>query len=390
MAGKVIFYHGLPGSGKSTARDKYVAEHPDETVIVINRDDLRTQLFGEKYHSKNPDKKSEQQVTAIQGEMFRKALAAGYTVIDDNTNLNTRFMKRTFDEAVKYGAEIEQEYFDIPVEECKRRNKKRGEEGGRFVPPFVIDQMASRAYDDEGHLKRFIYSKHGMSSVSMHTPEAKRFAELNERLAEENPIQGKATVIVDCDGTLANNVHFSEYYLNNPDRAGERDFDSFYRSIKDTQVNEAVRDLANSMRDNDGLNIIVVTGRDNGHPDELVSFIEGSGLKASRIIPKFHGDMRPDYEFKKEVLKDLKKEGLIPVHAIDDRDVSVRMFEGEGIMVSRIYPPKVDLVAGADVPPEALPAPEINTVYGSGFCIRCGSKLKQGNIGKRCAQKANI
>ena len=389
MGGKLILYHGLPGSGKSTHSEQYIREHPNEKVVILNRDSIREALFSASYHSSAPDPKSEAKVTAVQKEMFNRAVKEGATIIDDNTNLNPRFLRRTMDDAKARGLEIEQVYFDIPVEEAQRRNEKRRDEGGRYVPPEVIQQMSNRAYDEGGHLKRFIYSKHGISSISLHSHGAEKFREYNERLAQENPMRGKAVVILDCDGTLVNNAHLSKYYLNNKAHRGKR-FDEFYRSIKDGEVNGKVRDLANAMRDNDNLNIVLVTGRDDDHPEELIGFLERSGVNLSRVIPKYHGDQRPDYEFKASVIRELREEGLIPVHAIDDRDNSVKAFEDEGIMVSRVIPPTITLTPGATDPPPAGAEPEINTVYGSGYCIRCGSKLKAGNIGKRCAQKANI
>lgn len=387
--GKLILLHGLPGSGKSTFSEKYIQDHKNEDIVIVNRDTIRENLFGASYHDKAPDKKSESQVSQVQDKMLRDALRSGKTVIDDNTNLNTRFMKNTTNVAEEYGATIEQQYFNISVDECKKRNKERGKKGGRFVPEHVIDRMAQDAYDSDGNIKEFIISKNGVFAVSNNTPGQKIVKEFNDKMQERYPIQGKAVVLVDCDGTLANNQHHAEYYLSNPNNK-KKDFPGFYKGIVDAPVNESVRDLANNMRDNDNVNIVLLTGRDDSYARELLQFVEKSGLKVSRVINKRRGDFRPDNEFKAEVINKLKDEGLIVVHALDDRESSIRTMESNGIMVSRVDRPDFTINAGDKTPPQPAPEPKINTIYGSGYCIRCGSKLKSGNIGKRCAEKANL
>lgn len=390
MSSKYIILHGLPGSGKSTITDQYIKEHPSETVVINNRDSIRSKLFGEDYHKRNPDKKSEQQVTIVQNKIVEDALSKGYTVIDDNTNLNPRFLRSTVQQAQRFGAEIQQISVDVPIEECKRRNRKRASEGGRFVPEAVIDSMASHAYDEDGKMKDFIISKNGSVSVIPKTTTGmKTLEKYNEKLEKNNPFNGKAVVLVDCDGTLINNAHQAAFYLNNPNRK-KKDFNGFYKSVETAPVNEEVRDLANSMRDNDGVNIMLLTGRDDSHVNSLISFLDRSGVNASRLVMKRAGDMRPDGEFKKEAIDNLKKEGLIPVAAIDDRDSSIKTMEELGIRVSKVDNPSVVISPEATEPPAPTAPPRVNTVYGTGTCMRCGSKLKEGNLGKRCATKMNI
>lgn len=383
MPGKLVMTVGLPGSGKSTWALKEIEKDPQNSVS-INRDDIRTELFGEAYHRGKFPAKSEDQVTQAHQKLLRSALAAGKTAYVHDTNLNPRFARTLFTLAQNYGAETHVEYFNVPVDECKRRNKQRAAGGGRDVPDFVIDRMADNAYDNEGNLKEYVVGTNGNAfMVPKTTPGMRLIQALNEKLEKQNPINSKAVVLVDVDGTLAANQHEANRAFGRPGE--KKDFPYFFRSIKDSKVNEAVRDLANRMRDEDGLTLMVLTGREDGYAKELVSFIERSGLKASRVIAKRAGDFRPDSDFKREQLYKLEDEGLIPVHSIDDRERSVRIYEEAGILVSRVEEHHPTDPATA---PKDYPEPKVNTIYGSGACIRCGQILKNGkNIGPKCATK---
>ena len=384
MAGKLIIFHGLPGSGKSTMAEKMAKSDPANTVL-LNRDDMRTELFTPAYHKRNPDRKSEAEVSRRLKELLETSLQQGKTVIDDNTNLNPKYLDGNASSARKFGAEIEQIYVDVPVEECKKRNKKRGASGGREVPEHVIDRMAEAGYGRDGHIKDFIIHGDGrVSAVEKTTPGMKKLARFNQELEIKNPIMGSAIVLVDVDGTLAMNHHEANRAFG---RANvKKDFDYFFRSIKDSQVNPDVVALANRMRANDGLNIVVLTGREDTYADELTSFLRRSGLNLSRVIAKREGDYRPDNLFKKEQLDRLRTQGFALVHSIDDRERSVRIYESEGIMVSRV---EEHHPVDPSVAPKNYPTPKVSTIYGSGYCIRCGKPLKDKskNIGPTCAKK---
>lgn len=384
MGGKIVFSHGLPGSGKSTIAEKMVAEDP-QNRLRANRDDIRTALFGESYHSKTPDKKSENKVTHVQKEIIKKALREGKTVIVDDTNLSAGRLKPLVQLAKEYKAEIDQYHVDVPVEECIRRNNLRGDQGGRRVPDFVIERMAEGAYTD-GKLNDFIIGSNGdVHSVPQVTEGSKKVDEFNTVLSSRHPFQGKAIVMLDMDGTLFNNERDSVRFLNNPNK--DRNFEGFYKSIVDAPVNNKVRDLVNSMRTNDNLTIIAVTGRSDDFADYLIKALDKSGAKVSGLYMKREGDNRPSSDHKRDILKKFAEQGLIVTHAIDDRKKDLDMFREAGIMTTVVTPVNVNRNDIKD----SYPDPDVNTVYGSGFCIRCGSKLKNGgNIGKVCATKQNI
>lgn len=378
MVGKLIITHGLPGSGKTTLAMKII-QKDSQNIVRANRDTIREQLFGVEYHSKTPDKKSEQHVSNIQEEIIKKGLREGKTVIVDDTNLNKGRIQKLFNLSKIYNVEIEQIHCDVPIDECKRRNKKRASEGGREVPEFVIDNMAKNTYDEEGHLKDFILSKNGVFIVSKNTPGRKIVDNFNKELENKNPSQGKAIFVVDMDGTLFNNHKDSVKHLHNREK---RDYKGFYESIEKAPVNKKVLNLINNLYDKDNITIFAITGRSDDYAQNLINALNKSGAKISKLIMKREGDMRPSSEHKKDTVQELQKQGYIITGAIDDREQDIRMFQELGIMTSIVAIPETH--NGID-----YEEPDINTIYGSGYCIRCGSKLKDPNknIGDHCRTK---
>lgn len=394
MNATLVITHGLPGSGKTTMAMEKLQEDP-QNVIRANRDDIREKLFGASYHSKTPDKKSEQQVSQVQQEIIKQGLRENKTVIVDDTNLNTRRIKPLLDMAKKYNAKIEQIHANVPIEECKRRNKKRGDAGGRRVPEFVIDQMAENAYSKDGQLKEFVIAKNGnVFAVDRVTPGMKKIDFFNTAASAKNPIQGKGVVFLDMDGTLFNNEIDSARYLSQPGQ--KKDFHNFYVGIKKAPVNQAVLQLANNLRKNDGLNIFAVTGRSDDYADALIDALSRSNVidalsrsnvNVSQLIMKREGDFRPSSEHKEDTVRKVREQGLAVVYAIDDRDQDLQMFNRLDVPTAYVNKPVIDPLNI----PDSVPEPTVNTVYGSGYCIRCGSYLKNGgNIGKVCATKVNL
>lgn len=168
MAGRLILTVGLPGSGKSTWAKAEEAKDP-ENAIRVNRDDIRERLYGAEYHNSAPDPLKEKKVSQVREEEISRALKEGKTVIADDTNLNPRFIGASERIAKANGASMEQKLFDVPPEECLRRNKARGAAGGREVPESVIKAMAARAYKN-GHLMGLEKDSNGrwkMAEVNM-------------------------------------------------------------------------------------------------------------------------------------------------------------------------------------------------------------------------------
>lgn len=133
---------GLPGSGKSTYAKKFIA---DKNVEYLSSDSLRA-VYG-----KGED---DQTVTPIVfGHIKRKVdefLKDGKNVMVDATSVNRRERSDYINSAKKYGAKVVALVFKMDRQGLIDRNKKRGEEGGRVVPDWVIDKMLNK-FEEPDH-----------------------------------------------------------------------------------------------------------------------------------------------------------------------------------------------------------------------------------------------
>lgn len=374
--------HGLPGSGKSTLAMEILKKNPN--TVRINRDDIRTALFGEEYHSGKFPNKCERQAQNVETQLIREALRKKQNVVVDNTNLSVRALQPLVDFARAYKYDLKQIPVDVPVEECKRRNHKRAMEGGREVPESAIDRMASRAYDDNGHIKDFIIGKNGIFIVPKETEGMKIIEKYNRSLQKENPIKDKSVVLLDFDGTLVNNAEMSDKFFGNKDK--KLDFGGYYQASNDAPFNKSVQTLVRDLRA-DNLNIFLLTARPDNYAKLTIEKLQQASIPVSRLIMKRDGDFRSDLEFKKEAFQKLQEEQYAVVHAIEDRKKIISLWNQLGVLTSNVdehipHPFKEE---------NSYSEPRLNTFFGSGYCIRCGKPLKNGgNIGDICRKKISL
>ena len=127
---------GLPGSGKSTYAKEFIK---GKDIEYLSSDELRA-VYG-----KGED---DQTVTPIVfGHIKRKVdefLKDGKNVLVDATSVNRKERSDYINTAKKYGAKVVALVFKMDRQGLIDRNKKRGEQGGRVVPDFVIDKMLAK------------------------------------------------------------------------------------------------------------------------------------------------------------------------------------------------------------------------------------------------------
>jgi predicted kinase len=119
---------GLPGSGKTTwAMQRVVAG--DGEVKRVNKDELRAMIDGGRWSPAN-----ERLVVEIRNLIVRSALRAGCSVIVDDTNLAPQHERALRAIAAKAGVDFAIEDFtDVPLEECIRRDRVRAKRVGEDV-----------------------------------------------------------------------------------------------------------------------------------------------------------------------------------------------------------------------------------------------------------------
>src|SRR6185312_10269829 len=125
----IIVLVGLPGSGKSTYAGKLGA-------TALASDEIR-RLLSDDATNQNIHRR----VFAILRRLLkhRIELRRPVTYIDA-TNLTPHERRAYIKMADLYDCEIEAIFFDVPVEECQRRNRERH----RVVPDEAIAEMAQR------------------------------------------------------------------------------------------------------------------------------------------------------------------------------------------------------------------------------------------------------
>ena len=127
---------GLPGSGKSTYAKEFIK---GKEIEYLSSDSLRA-VFG----------KSEEDQTVtplVFGHIKRKVdefLKDGKNVMVDATSVNRNERSDYINTAKKYGAKVVAIVFKMDRQGLIDRNKKRGEQGGRVVPDWVIDKMLGK------------------------------------------------------------------------------------------------------------------------------------------------------------------------------------------------------------------------------------------------------
>lgn len=148
MNQKVIIYKGLPGSGKTTAARKVQEDNPGQYVRV-NKDDLRAMMFNGKHSWAR-----EHVVKNVRDTIINEALHSGYSVIVDDTNLNPDHPERIKNlvNKINYfrGSEIsvkeDTSFLSVPLEECIKRDLKRGEKVGEKV---IVGMWNKYLWDEE-------------------------------------------------------------------------------------------------------------------------------------------------------------------------------------------------------------------------------------------------
>ncbi len=125
---RIVLLVGLPGSGKSTwAKDK---------PGVLSSDALRELL------ADDPDNQTiHALVFRVLRDLLKHRLELKRPVTYvDATNLTAYERRPYFKLAQAFDCTIEAVFFDVPVDDCIRRNRQRG----RAVPDEVIRKMAAR------------------------------------------------------------------------------------------------------------------------------------------------------------------------------------------------------------------------------------------------------
>lgn len=150
---KYLVLRGCPGSGKSTYAKTLSG------YIRINRDDLRRTLCkSDKYPGYIEGNKTEETVTKHIEILIENLAKQGINIVDDNTNINSKYFNKTLHKVASLGYKVEiKDFFDVPLNELLERNIKRE----HSVPEDVIYRMYDQQVEIQG---RKILPKEGLQS----------------------------------------------------------------------------------------------------------------------------------------------------------------------------------------------------------------------------------
>lgn len=296
---KIKILIGISNSGKSTFAHEQWKTNPFETVVV-NRDKIRELLFSyteetvKDYYLRSDLNKLEKQVNKYEDTLIHEALNENKTVILDATHLRKEYIERF----KFWNVPIELVFFDVTLKEALTRNLGRK----RQVDQKVIEKQYSQYLNI-----RDLDWKYEPTTI-----------QLDESLPP--------CVLLDVDGTIA--------HMN-----GKRSpFDWKNVGLDDVCKNllPVIQALSSQhYRDTSKPEIIVVSGRDSVCQDETVRWLFKNKIDFEIILMRPEKDMRPDWQVKEEIWRDLAKDFNI-LGLFDDRLQVVRRARSLGLKVFNV------------------------------------------------------
>lgn len=266
---KLLMLKGLPGSGKST----YARELAKNGYVRVNKDDLRAMLNDGKWSKTN-----EKFVIAVRNAIVTNALAEGKSVVVDDTNFSERHRSFLSQLAKDMDATFETKFFDVPLEECIKRDLKRANSVGEKVIRQMHDQF------------------------------------LRVKETYEPPTDLPMVAIFDLDGTLAL-------------MSGRSPYD--WTKVDEDQINEPVARTLEILKEN--LEIVILSGRDSVCREATEKWLKYNCIPFKELFMRAEGDMRKDSIVKRELFEEHIRERYDVQCVFDDRDQVVKMWRDMGL-----------------------------------------------------------
>ena len=295
---EVILTVGIPASGKSTWAHHYAM---DNNGIVIERDEIREQLFNCSRSEYKYTKAREKQITDEQDKRIKAALFCGAPVIISDTNLRESTRQRIKEVVGDFCKELDVKYkishvtFEVPLKEAIEFNRKRL----HTVPEDVMIRMEKRMRE---YLGKYTHD---------HT----------------NPENLPECILVDIDGTIA-------------DMAGKRhpfEWEKVGGDLPKGHIISLIEPLMESYY-MDGLvpEVIFMSGRDSICREETERWLYDNietVISSTKLFMRPVNDNRPDTVIKEELFDNYIKGKYHVSVVIDDRKCMVQHWQSMGFNV---------------------------------------------------------
>lgn len=297
MTGHMVIYRGLPGSGKTDQAKKRSAATGGR---IVGRDHIRAML-GIKGIGTS---RQEDEVTTLQTRIIATGLFNGETVLVDDMNLRSQYVRRMITLANKYGATFEiVDLTNVGPALCHLRNKLRE----NTVPDEIIDN----------NYAKFIKGKSYPLPVEM----------TGAKLSKPAPdpyipdITKPRAFLIDIDGTVALKGN-----------RGIHDYDKVSVDLPNAGVVRLVRAAMSG-----GLGIpLFVSGRPDSCAPDTRSWLNKHVTFLGRLIMRPTGDRRDDFIVKRELFDKYIRHDYNVIVALDDRQQVVDMYRDLGITVAQV------------------------------------------------------
>lgn len=296
----VVAMRGYPASGKSTFAKAWVAREP-ETRARLNRDDLRASMFAV---TGVGTYLQERAVTIAQHTAAKQLLAAGISVVFDDTNLRLKYARETAILAKQAGARFTYIDMETPVDVCVRQDAARD----RVVGEAVIRALAAR------------FPRKSWQPIA--APEHTK-ADGPPVVPYVPDLSKPRAYIVDVDGTVA--------------LKGDRDIYDYTKVHLDTLI-EPVADVVKRL---DGV-IIVMSGREDICIRETALWLGKHGIHPEKLLMRATGDKRRDSIVKTELFDQHVRDNYNVRGVFDDRLSVCRQWHALGLPLFRVGDPDAD------------------------------------------------
>jgi len=294
--GNLVITVGISGSGKSTWCREHVEKVGFENAVIVNRDNIRNLLFGYTdetvhlhYKSEGLGKK-EKLVTKYENLLIKEGLSEGKTVLVDATHLSVKYLERF----KFFNVHTELQFIESPVHIAIERDFARA----RKVGPEVIRKQASQLIN----LKKEL----GLNPIDFPTV----------TLGYQGHLP--PCFIFDIDGTLAHMNNRSPYD---------------WRKVGEDTSDYATKAIARMLHIE--YDVIICTGRDGVCAEDTERWLQMNNIPYTEFHIREQNDMRPDWQVKFEMWKDIAKRYNI-MGLIDDRCQVVDYARSVGLKVFQV------------------------------------------------------